>query len=364
MSVMIVCGGTGGHLSPGIAISEELQSRGYFSVLCISKKEIDAKIIKKYNSIEFEAFKGRGFSGGLLGKLLFFAVLVLSLKQIIGFIIIKKPKVILLMGGYLSVGFGLAGLLLRKKIIIHEANAKAGKSSRLFKRFATRVYLPYGLAIRNTKSLKIKHVGYPLRKEILRLDKQNARSKIGIDVDGFLVVVLGGSQGAEILNNWVIDNFQRLAEECISIYCITGINSGLESSDIIKSSSGNSAHIKLVSFSDNMSAVLSAADLVISRAGAGSIAEIIKCKIPSILIPYPYAADNHQLHNAKFHESIGAGIALDQKIVCLFDELKSLLSNSSLLDQMKSNLDNLQGEDSTKIIVNDIESTIDFRKDT
>ena len=90
------------------------------------------------------------------------------------------------------------------------------------------------------------------------------------------------------------------------------MNNGLESEDQILNEEDESIFIKMVPFSSNMAAVMSAGDLLISRAGAGSIAEIIRCKVASILIPYPYAADNHQMINARMHESLGAGVVLDQ----------------------------------------------------
>ena len=155
--VLIICGGTGGHLSPGIALAEELKSRGFSSTLCISQKSIDTAIAQKYGHIGFERFPGKGFSGGLLGRLQFFQQLIFSLPKVYRMIRNKKPKVMVLFGGYLSVGFGLVGMLLNVKIVLHEANGKAGKAVRLLQGFAYRIYLPKSVMFKEVKKSKVRH---------------------------------------------------------------------------------------------------------------------------------------------------------------------------------------------------------------
>ena len=357
--VLIICGGTGGHLSPGIALSEELKSRGFSSKLCISQKSIDTEIAKKYEHIDFERFSGKAFSGGLLGRLQFFQQLVCSLPKIFKMIQNEKPKVMMLFGGYLSVGFGLLGILLKVKIVLHEANGKVGKAVRLLQRFAYRVYLPKSVMLKEIKKSKVCHAGYPLRKEMVAMEKDEARKQLGLECEGSLLVIIGGSQGAQALNKWVIDHFEQLIEEGISIYCISGLKNDLHSYDVSTNSRGEQVTIKMVPFSDNMAAVLSAGDLVVSRAGAGAIAEITRCEVPSILIPYPYAADNHQFFNARIHESLGGGILLDEThIEKLYQEVKVLISNQSLLQQISLNLMNLNAVDASKEIVDDLEAAI------
>ena len=362
--VLIICGGTGGHLSPGIALAEELKSRGFSSTLCISQKSIDRAIAQKYRHISFERFTGKGFSGGLWGKLQFFQQLMFSLPKIFMMIRNKKPKVMVLFGGYLSVGFGLLGVLLHVKIVLHEANGKVGKAVRLLQGFAYRVYLPRSVMVKEINKSKVRHAGYPLRKEMVAIAKKEAREQLGLECKGTLLVVIGGSQGAQVLNRWVIDHFELLIEEGISIYCISGLKNGLESHDVSVNSRGESVTIKMVPFSDNMAAVLSAGDLVVSRAGAGAIAEITRCEVPSILVPYPYAADNHQFFNAKIHESLGGGILIDENnIKKLYEEVKVLISNHSLLEQISLNLMNLNAVNASEEIVDDLEGVIRGKAD-
>ena len=357
--ILIICGGTGGHLSPGIALAEELKGRDFSSKLCISQKSIDTAIAQKYEHIDFERFSGKGFSGGLFGKLKFFQQLICSLPKVFWMIRNEKPKVMVLFGGYLSVGFGLLGMVLKVKIVLHEANGKVGKAVRLLQGFADRVYLPRSVVNKEVKQSKVRHAGYPLRKEMIAMDKYEARSQLGLECEGTLLVVIGGSQGAQVLNKWVIDHFEQLIEEGISIYCISGLKNGLESHDVSKNSRGESVTIKMAPFSDNMAAVLSAGDLVVSRAGAGAIAEITRCEVPSILIPYPYATDNHQFFNAKIHESLGGGILLDENnLEKLYEEVKVLISDHNLLGQISLNLMNLNAVDASEEIVDDLQAII------
>jgi UDP-N-acetylglucosamine--N-acetylmuramyl-(pentapeptide) pyrophosphoryl-undecaprenol N-acetylglucosamine transferase len=357
--VLIICGGTGGHLSPGIALAEELKSRGFSSILCISQKSIDTAIVSKYAHIDFERFPGKGFAGGLLGKLKFFQQLIFSLPRIFGIIRKEKPKILVLFGGYLSVGFGLMSILLNVKFALHEANGRTGKAVRLLQVFADRIYLPKSVVVKDIKKSKVANVGYPLRKEMMVLDKIKARRQLGLDCEGTLLMVIGGSQGAQVLNKWVIDHFEHLIEQGVSIYCISGLNNGLESYDVSINSRGESVTIKMVPFTDNMAAVLSAADLVVSRAGAGAIAEITHCEVPSILVPYPYAADNHQYYNAKVHESLGGGVLLEEEnIEKLCEEVHALISNHSLLEQINLNLINLNAVNASEVMVDDLLSVI------
>lgn len=354
--VLIVCGGTGGHLAPGIALAQEFHARGHSSHLYISKKSIDAQIAKKYAGISFDSILGKAFSNGLLGRIQSCLDLLLSIPKIILEILKHKPKVIILFGGFLSVGFGIIGYLFNQKIILHEANCSVGKAVRLLKHFAVRIYLPDGVTLKHVSQSTVKHLGYPLRKEFVFRDQRAARADLGLHIEGKLLVVIGGSQGAEALNKWVINHFDYFANLGVSIYCITGLHSGLSSEDCIPINDKQTVHVKMLPFTDNMVSVLSAADLVVSRAGAGAIAEIIRCRVPSILIPYPYAADNHQERNAQMHENAGGGIHIKQTALdSLKHEVEYLIFNESVLEQFRINLEGLNKIDSSAAIVQDVQ---------
>jgi UDP-N-acetylglucosamine--N-acetylmuramyl-(pentapeptide) pyrophosphoryl-undecaprenol N-acetylglucosamine transferase len=354
--ILIACGGTGGHLAPGIAIAEVLQSRGHDCTLLISKKQVDSALIEKYSHLNFYKTPGRAFSGGvtkwitpcwsLLSGCLFSHKLVRQ----------EKPDLVLLFGGFLSVGLGMAARFAGVPVAVHEANCRPGKAVRLLKHLASRVYLPDGVRLKGLPSKRVRYLGYPVRGDVKHCLKAEAWERLGIKVTNKLLVLIGGSQGAAALNGWVVDNFETLAKSGISVYCVTGLGKNSAGSLQKISSEGEGVSATFVPFSDQMGDVISAADLIISRAGAGSIAEIIRCRAPSILIPYPFAADDHQQANALMHERHGAGVVLAQDdLDQLLGEVEGLVFNDWILGKFKSNLERLDRFDSGERIATDIE---------
>lgn len=363
--ILIACGGTGGHLAPGIALAEVLQSGGHQCTLLISQKKVDSALIEKYAHLKFHQIPGRGFAGGMRQRIT--ACFSLLSGLICSYKLLRREQadLVLLFGGFLSVGLGLAARLVAVPIVLHEANCRPGRAVRLLKYLAARVYLPDGLRLNGLPSERVRYFGYPVRSEIKHCLKADAWERLGISVSNKLLVVIGGSQGAAILNEWIIEHFAALANLGISVYCVTGL--GKNSTDSIQhvSSKGENVSATFVPFSDRMGDVVSAADLVISRAGAGSIAEIIRCRAPSILIPYPFAADNHQQANALMHERHGAGMVLAQdELGKLFGEVQSLIFNDWMLGKFKSNLERLDRFDSAACIAADIEALCMQRSST
>ena len=167
--------------------------------------------------------------------------------------------------------------------------------------------------------------------------------------------MLGGSQGAAVLNDWANDNFEKLAEQNIDVLCVCGQGKDKYQDREITSPNGKVCKIKFLEFCDNMASAMSAAQVVAARAGAGTIAELARCRVPSALIPYPYAADNHQLENAKCFEGQGACVVVEQeKISTLFDEVKELFSNENLRTRMIKNLSRVDDLNDTSRIVADL----------
>ena len=163
------------------------------------------------------------------------------------------------------------------------------------------------------------------------------------------------------LNSWVKKNLQRLAEEGISTYCLTGM--GKDTSGVVQLEGGASQTItsRFVSFTDEMNVVLSAADLVVSRAGAGAIAEIVRCRTPSILVPYPHAADNHQYYNASFVEGKGGGIVcLDKDLdSALLGEIKEVIYNEEFRAVLRRNLNSMDPGDVGSRMASDLIQCLD-----
>ena len=352
---IIVCGGTGGHLSPGISLAEKLIADGHVCELVLSKKEVDSRLIAGYESLEFVRSPGAPFSLNPVKLVNFIIAQIQSL--IFGFKIIRrlKPDLVLAFGGYLSLGIAINAWALNVSLALHEANRHPGRATFFLKRFARRIYLPEGVRLGGVESQVIRNYGYPLRKSIRRYPREKARKLLSLPKSGKCLAIIGGSQGAEVLNSWVRDNFSKLGSHGINIYCVTGLGKGQDGVVETRGEDGRVGLVNFTPFTDRMELVLSCADLVISRAGAGSIAEIIACGTPSILIPYPYAADNHQQANALHLEQRGGCIVLDQKRMGdLLGEVEDIIYNDWLLGRLRQNLDDIYVEDTTAKIVADL----------
>lgn len=354
---LIACGGTGGHLAPGIAVAEVLQGRKHDCLLLISEKQVDSRLVGKYAHLKFRTVPGRAFAGSLFQRLRFLASLFTGILSSRRLLREEKPDLVLLFGGFLSLGLGLAACISGVPVALHESNCVPGRSIRLLKHFSNRIYLPDGVRLKKVPPGRVRYLGYPVRAEIKHILKADAARRLKIQVAGKLLVIIGGSQGAQALNDWVVQNFARLAKKGITVYCVAGLGQSAE--DMIQETSSEGAVVTatMVPFSDQMGDVLSAADLVISRAGAGSIAEIIRCRAPAILIPYPFAADDHQQANARVHEQHGAGMVLQQdQLQDLYREVEALIFNDALLAKFKSNMARMEHFDSGERIAQDIEA--------
>ncbi len=353
---LIACGGTGGHLAPGIAVAEELLARGHRCALLISNKQVDSRLVRKYAHLDFVRLPGTAF-GRRPGEMArFFSESFKGLLSGRRLLRRENPDLVLAFGGFLSLGVVLSARLLRLPVALHEANRKPGRAIRLLKRFARRVYLPTGVRLAGITPGTVRHFGYPVRREFRRISRRGAREKLGLSREGFLLVVFGGSQGASALNDWVDRHYRELLGEGIDIYCVRGLGKGTEGVLEEKDSSGSVRRCHSVGFCDAMNLVLSAGDLAVSRAGAGSIAELTRCALPSILIPYPYASDGHQGENARYLEARGGCVVVDQDYLeSLRDEVVAFHRDPGLLDRIRTNLELIEDSNRKEDLVADLE---------
>ncbi|MGB0372602.1 MAG: UDP-N-acetylglucosamine--N-acetylmuramyl-(pentapeptide) pyrophosphoryl-undecaprenol N-acetylglucosamine transferase [Opitutales bacterium] len=336
---VIACGGTGGHLAPGIAIGEVLQQDGHECTLIVSEKQVDSRLIKKYPNLHCEPLASSPMKMSPKGLARFVLKNAKGIRRMVQLLRKNETDLVIAFGGFLSLPVIIAARIVGIPFVLHEANRKPGKVTRLFKKAATRIYLPRGLWMRGISADVIRDYGFPVRREFRRIAKEVSRERLGLPRDGKVLTILGGSQGAHSLNTWARDHFETLAEMHVHLYCVTGIGQGTTGVFERRLENRGSVFAHFVPFTDQMAEVMSASDLVISRAGAGTLAELIRSRVPSILIPYPYAADNHQDANARFHEQQGGGIMLNQnRLDQLFHEVEDLLFNDWLLAKFQKNL--------------------------
>lgn len=352
---LISCGGTGGHLAPGIALAEGLLSRGHEARLLISEKRVDARMVEKYGNITFLPVPGTAFGWSPRTLLRCALTQPRGLWFCLRLARSWRPDVIIGFGGFTSAPAVLAGRLRGIPVALHEANRVPGRAIRTLGRHARRVYLPPGIQLDPVRPDAVRHVGLPVRREVARRDPATARSALGLDPGRPVLAILGGSQGAVALNNWVRQRIEGFAAAGIQVYCVTGLNKGWEGAAMAKAE-GTAARMTFVPFSDRIPEVLSAADLVVSRAGAGTLAELVRCGTPAVLVPFPHAADDHQTANAKYFVEQGGGLMVPESgLDGLEDTVRRLLGDGRQLGEFRANLQRMDQEDPLGTLLSDLE---------
>ena len=335
--------------------------RDHDCTLVISRKKVDSRLIQKYPGLRFVEAPGAPFHLQPLALIRFVWQQMAAFLFAIRLLLVKQPDLVMGFGGFVTAGFGIPAWLMGIPFVLHEANRVVGRANRILGRFATRIYLPPGLNLEGGRYHHVRHAALPLRREFKPNDKMAARKKLGIDWEGKLLVIMGGSQGAQPLNLWALDNVAALAEKGIALYCLTGMNKIQAKPDNPATDpAAKEVPAHFVEFSDDMPSVISAADVVVSRAGAGSIAEIVRCQAPSILIPYPLARDNHQWANAEYVEKSDAALVLDQDHLSrLRESVEALLLNEDRLSKMREALYQLDRSQGSHSMVNSLEKLMD-----
>lgn len=354
--VYIVCGGTGGHLAPGIATAQRFMEKGVRIELITSQKEIDSRLLQAYLQIPYKRARGSPFGLHPAILLRFIINSILGFFQSVSLMRRQRPSTVIAFGGYLSFSYVLAAWILNIPVVLHEANRLVGKSIRSLAILADRIYLPDGVRLKSAKPGCVMRMGMPLRREVQHIKKEIIRKRLGVPMHVKMVTVVGGSQGALALNQWVEQHFRQLAGDGIWLNLVSGPGKQtLAEREVLTSASGETVEVRTCSFHTALHELFSASDIVISRAGAGTIAELIHCLAPSILVPYPYAADQHQLANACDLEKRGGCIVkLQDEMEDLYREVLDLIYNDSLLAKMRKNLGHLDPTDVAEAISEDV----------
>ena len=327
LKILIACGGTGGHLFPGIAVAEALRKRGHQVVLLISEKKVDAEASAKYQHLDFKTIPAVAKPPTLSVKMIPFLWKmwgsVRHCKQVIREF---QADAVLGMGGFTSLPPVYAGHKLGLKTFIHDSNARPGRANVLTSRFCTKVFLGVDVARAYFPDRDTTVTGTPVRPEIANLPSlEEAAAEFGMESGLATIVVTGGSQGAKRLNELCALAADHLPATTQVLH-IAGANDFQRVSEIVQ----GRPNYHVVGFCDKMPAAYAIADLVIARSGASSLTEIATAGHPSILVPYPYAADDHQTRNADVFAEIGAAVLVQEK--ALDPELLASLATSILQD--------------------------------
>ena len=310
LKILIACGGTGGHLFPGIAVGEALRARGHEVMLLISEKKVDSEASAKYTHLQFKTLPAVAKPPTLSLRMLpFLWKLWGSITQCRAIIREFEADAVLGMGGFTSLPPVYAGHKLGLKTFIHDSNARPGRANVLTSRFCTRVFLGLDAAKVFFPKRETITTGTPVRPEITHLPSREAAAELlGLDAGRPTIVVTGGSQGARRLNELSAQAAASLPPE-MQVLHIAG---ALDFQRVSEITAGRAGY-KVLGFCDQMPAAYAIADLVIARSGASSLTEIASSGHPSILVPYPYAADDHQTRNAAVFANAGAATLVQER---------------------------------------------------
>jgi UDP-N-acetylglucosamine--N-acetylmuramyl-(pentapeptide) pyrophosphoryl-undecaprenol N-acetylglucosamine transferase len=305
--IVFAGGGTGGHLFPGIALAQELQQRAdsLEIVFAVSSKSLDSELLGQ-NGFETRTLGTAGWRGGIFRYPLMMLGMASSAVKSFLFMAGKRCRSVIGLGGYASFGPILAGWFLRKKIYLLEQNTVPGKANRVLSRFAENVFIQFESSGKYFPEGKALPMGNPVRREILDLDS-------GKESAEFTLLVMGGSQGAKKLNEIFIDacNETEFPEKSRIVHLCGDRN--LEECRDRYSGTRTSAEVEVIGFQKDMASLIGKADLCLCRSGATSIAELTCAGVPMIMVPFPYATDDHQYLNAKELEERGAGICIREE---------------------------------------------------
>lgn len=305
--VLIMAGGTGGHVFPALAVADELRLRGIPVVWLGTKAGIESRLVPQAGyPVEWLSISGlRGKNAKAL--LLAPARLLLACWQALTILLRRKPSVVLGMGGFVSGPGGLMAWLLRKPLLVHEQNAIPGLTNKILAKLATVVLQAFPDVF--DKAIT---TGNPVRKSICEIEKPETRiDQSRLQNERRLrVLVIGGSLGAVKLNDMIPQALAKIeSSQRPEVIHQTGLKN-IESARSQYIEAGVEAQVE--AFIDDMPAVYQWADLVICRSGAMTVFELAAAGIASILIPYPYAVDDHQTFNAQYLESAGAAVIKQQ----------------------------------------------------
>ncbi|MDX2164705.1 MAG: undecaprenyldiphospho-muramoylpentapeptide beta-N-acetylglucosaminyltransferase [Gammaproteobacteria bacterium] len=292
--VLIMAGGTGGHIFPGIALANAFKAKNIGVFWLGNQSSMESNLVPQHNipfySISINPLRGKGF----IQKFKFPLNLLRAIFQAKKIIKQLKPDIIISMGGYVAGPGGLAAKLCRIPLVIHEQNSIAGMTNKFLAKFASHIYTGFPDVFKNGN-----FVGNPVRSDIEKVPVKNLLPSEEINI-----FVVGGSRGAKILNDIIPEAVKLLPSEIkLNIFHQTGEN-GL--------AMYGSSSAEVSPFVNNMAEKYHWADIVICRAGALTIAEITSVGIPAILIPYPHAVDDHQTTNANYLVQHNAAVLLPQ----------------------------------------------------
>ena len=348
----MAAGGTGGHITPGIAIATMLRNKGHEVVFVGTDKGLETDLVPKAG-FKLKMIHAVGLKGGIVNNAKALIELGKGINECKKLIKEEKADMVIGTGGYVTAPLIIAGINLKVPTMIHESNALPGKTTKWLAKKVSLVAVGFEDAKKRLGNLdNVICTGNPNKMGINDMTKEEAKKRL--DVNGKLVLVFGGSQGAKKINETMIELINSKGFQGFEVIYATGSK---HYDNILAKLKEVPANVKIEKYIYNMEEVMRASDIVVCRSGALTISELSTVGVGSILIPFPYAAENHQYYNAKTLEDAGAGIIIEEKNLTsevLKLKIEELIGNEDKLNEMRINAKKIE----KKNVLEEIEKNI------
>ena len=329
-TLLIMAGGTGGHVFPGLAVADKLKSEGWSVSWLGTKDRMEAQLVPEHG-YEIDFIDIAGVRGNGVKRLLMAPIQIIkSIVQARRVLKKRQVKLVLGMGGFASGPGGIAAWMMGIPVVLHEQNAAAGLTNRILSRFSKKVLMGFAGAFKGNKAIL---VGNPVRQALIDLPEK----KISTADKPLNVLVIGGSLGAKVLNECLPEAFSRFTDGQLKIRHQSGKGHDV---GLIKTYQDLNLKVDVQAFVTNMDEAYAWADLIICRAGALTVAEVAVAGLPAIFVPLPHAVDDHQTKNAQDLLNKKAAVIIPQNELNadkVSDYLQTFSQNREMLSKMSEN---------------------------
>ena len=358
MKVVVSAGGTGGHIYTALAIINKIKEKEPNSEFLYigTHNRMEKDIIPKHG-IPFKSIEIYGFNRkNLFKNFKVLKCLIKAKKECKNIIKEFNPDIVIGVGGYVTVPVISAAHSLGIKTFIHEQNSVAGKANLSVKNKVDLIGVSFKSSMNEFPKEKTIFTGNPVSEDAPKV-KPMLKSEFGLDNNKKLVLIVMGSQGAGTINEYMKNTLSLFNDKDYSVLYVTGTNNY---DDISKKKF--SSNVKVVPYIENMTRIMKNTDLIVTRAGASTLSEIIALNIPSILIPSPYVPNNHQYKNAIDFVDNNAGILIEEKELTgnkIVEEIDKIINDETKLNTIKDNLNKLKIDNSATMIYDSIKKLIE-----
>ena len=358
MKVVISAGGTGGHIYPALAIINKIKEKEpkseflYIGTHNRMEKDIVPKTGIPFKSIEIYGFNRKS----ILKNFKVIKYLIKAKKECKRIIKEFNPDIVIGVGGYVTVPVILASHALGIKTFIHEQNSVAGKANLTISKYVDRIGVSFRSSMTEFPKEKTVFTGNPCGEDALKKSAAK-KSEFGLSDSKKLVLFVMGSLGASKVNEFLIDTMKLFNNKEYEVLYVTG-NKDYDNISKIKFPN----NVKVVPYVDNLTRIMKKTDIIVTRAGASTLSEIIALDLPSILIPSPYVPNNHQYKNALDLVNVNSALLIEEKDLkgdIIVRSIDSIINDNKKLENMKNNLKSLKVDNSADLIYQNIRELID-----